>query len=293
MTPTHSLRTAFLGIAIGVTGMSYGCALSTKADLVPIRYFSPEQLAPTTSTLPPLTAHELKLGRITSGPNLRERIAYRQTRYELGYYDDLRWTERPETYVRRAMGRALFESGRFRRAIHGPAPTLDIEVLSFDDLRLDDRRAARVALRYVLQDDTGVRIERTASEETQVRGAEPRIEQVVEAMAFSLDRAIQKIVVAVDEWFAGTIAAQSQFRTQSIDEQTERSQGDESSPRAPIGVTNDGSTEQGAPLRMSSAVLPNVLRLDSDRPCVPTTTSSALRSEAKRITDSAGLPHNT
>ena len=97
----------FLGASVGTSA----CALTSKADLVETRYFSPERVKPAAETTPRTAASrgtlELRLGRVSSGPSLRERIAYRDAAYELGYYDDLRWTERPETYVRRGLGHAL------------------------------------------------------------------------------------------------------------------------------------------------------------------------------------------
>jgi cholesterol transport system auxiliary component len=222
MSPASSIAAVVLIAYVGMAGATSSCALSSKADVVPIRYFSPEHLVPSSTVPARATVHELKLGRITSGSNLRERIAYRQARYELGYYDDLRWTERPETYVRRALGRALFESGHFRRTVHGPAPTLDIEVLAFDDLRIEGRRAASVVVKFILQDDTGVRIERTVAEETAVTGSEPNIEQVVEAMAQSLERSVQKVVLAIDDWFAQDNPPSNMNPTQDKDAPTER-----------------------------------------------------------------------
>jgi cholesterol transport system auxiliary component len=214
-----------------------GCALTSKADVVPIRYFSPERLSPPAPpSAPSAMPRELKLGRVSSGSNLRERIAYRQARYELGYYDDLRWTEKPETYVRRAMGQSLFESGRFRRALHGPAPTLDVEVLAFDDLRLDGRRAAHVAFKFVLYDSVGVRLERTVAEEIRVNEPEPRIEDVVEGMSQALERAVSKVVASVDEWFQNTTTAQ-QGNASATSEQPSSSAPDLTS--RTLGVPND------------------------------------------------------
>ncbi len=136
---------AFVAVASVVVG---GCALTTKADVVPIRYFSPEHVKPRLNSgdavpaAPANASVEVRLGRVTSGPNLRERIAYRDAAYELGYYDDARWSERPETFVRRELGRTLFEEHGFRRVFGGVSPTLDVEVISFDDMRFSNGASA-------------------------------------------------------------------------------------------------------------------------------------------------------
>ncbi len=192
--------------ALAALGAS-GCALTSKADIVEIRHFSPERVRPRlTSTdaaaQPPFPAApngalEVRLGRITSGRNLRERIAFRDAAYELGYYEDLRWTERPETFVRRELGRALFEEHGLHRVVRGDAPTLDVEVIAFDDLRLSSGRAARVQLRVILFDERGVMYEETVTVDRPALASRPKIEDVVAAMAEALDAAADAVTVKV------------------------------------------------------------------------------------------------
>ena len=192
---------------VAVVGTA-GCALTSKADVVNIRYFSPEVVRPrltgadaAPSTAPaavaPHEAVEVRLGRVSSGPNLRERIAYRDAAYELGYYDDWRWTERPETFVRRELGRSLFESHGYRRVLGGAAPTLEVEVIAFDDVRLSTGRAARVQLKVILFEDSGVVFEDTITIDRPVTEAKPKIEDVVAAMAVALDQASEQVAVRV------------------------------------------------------------------------------------------------
>jgi ABC-type uncharacterized transport system auxiliary subunit len=174
-----------------------GCALTSKADLVDIRYFSPERVkAELASEAPPTTPEEafrVRLGRVSSGSNLRERIAYRDDEYELGYYEELRWAERPETYVRRDLARSLFETHGFHRVLSGDAPTLEVEVLAFDDQRLSTGRSARVQLRVILYEDAGVLFEDTLTFDRRVARDEPMIEDVIAAMASALEAASEDV----------------------------------------------------------------------------------------------------
>jgi cholesterol transport system auxiliary component len=174
-----------------------GCALTSKADLVDIRYFSPErvkaELASETTQATPEEAFRVRLGRVSSGSNLRERIAYRDDEYELGYYEELRWTERPETYVRRDLARSLFETHGMHRVLSGDAPTLEVEVLAFDDQRLSTGRSARVQLRVILYEDAGVIFEDTLTFDRRVAGDEPMIEDVIPAMASALEAASEEV----------------------------------------------------------------------------------------------------
>ena len=183
--------------SVAVAGTS-GCALTSKADVANIRYFSPEVVRPRLTGAdgsapgPATGAVEVRLGRVSSGPNLRERIAYRDAAYELGYYADWRWTERPETFVRRELGRTLYEGHGFHRVLGGAAPTLDVEVIAFDDLRLPTGRAARVQLKVILFEDAGVVFEDTITVDRPVPGGAPKIEDVVAAMATALELASEQ-----------------------------------------------------------------------------------------------------
>ena len=178
---------------------STGCALTTKSDLVAIRYFTPEQATPrlTAAAIESdgnRASRPLLLGRVTSGANLRERIAFRNAAHEIGYYEDLRWTERPETYVRRELGRTLFEERGFERSTAENAPELDVEVLAFDELRLPHgARAARVELKVLLWDGPDVVVEETFTVDRPVAVREPRIEDFVSAMAAALDDAATQV----------------------------------------------------------------------------------------------------
>ena len=184
-----------------------GCALTSKAAVVETRYFSPEVgtaqvTAPDTSSpSAPAPAEDItvRLGRVYSGQNLRERIAYRDHSYERGYYEDERWTEWPEAYVRRALGRALYESHRFKRAIGGTAPTIEVEVIAFDDLRLHSGRAARVELQLIVFEGSEVLDEETVTVDSPVTGDKPELENVVAAMSNALDRAVERVAARVGE----------------------------------------------------------------------------------------------
>jgi cholesterol transport system auxiliary component len=196
-----------LALSVAVFGTA-GCALLSKSDVVKTRYFSPEVVRPGLAGAdaasgpapgPPAQSNAVavRLGRVSSGPNLRERIAYRDDAYELGYYDDWRWTERPETFVRRALGRTLFEAHGLRRVLGGSAPTLEVEVLAFDDLRLGTSRAARVQLKVILFEDTGVVFEDTITVDRPAPADKPKIEDVVAAMTVALDIASEQVAARV------------------------------------------------------------------------------------------------
>lgn len=201
------LRVIVLFVASAAFASS-ACALLSKSELVEVRYFSPERsnskpVAENQWVEPRKAAPdgplEVRLGRVSSGSNLRERIAYRNATFELGYYEDLRWVEHPETFVRRELGRALFEVRGLRRVLTGAAPTLEVEVTAFDDLRLSTARAARVQLKIILYEDNGVIFENTLTVDRPVAGEKPKIEDVVAAMATALDSASEQVAQRVEK----------------------------------------------------------------------------------------------
>ncbi len=86
-----------------------------------------------------------------------------------------------------------------RRVLSGPAPTLDVEVIAFDDLRLKAGRAARVQLRLILYEDDGVIFEDTLTIDRPVLGEKPKIEEVIAAMATALAATADQVALKVQK----------------------------------------------------------------------------------------------
>lgn len=172
-----------------------GCALTSKGDALSIRWFDP---APARSHLTSASAAQaspgmaIELGRVSSGINLREKIAYRDAAFEMGFYEDKRWTERPEVYVRRELARTLFEERGMRRALAGQAPVLEVEVVSFEELRRASP-AARIQLRVLVHDERDALLEKTIIVEKPVPPGAKGFDGVVQAMALALDAATAQV----------------------------------------------------------------------------------------------------
>lgn len=192
-----------------------GCALTTKLPPLPVRYFSPDQLtspAPDGESSPisrPVAvqpdALRVRLGRITPSAHLRYSIVHRAPGFELEPYEQLRWTERPDAYVRRALERELFDDGELTQAVAGRAPTLDVDVIAFEEVRRGARRSGRVELRYELTDDTAVLTRGVVTVERDARGA--RIEDVVAAISSAMTLATRELARRIER--ACTVPAAS------------------------------------------------------------------------------------
>ena len=134
---------AFL-VAIALSG----CALLGKSEPRVPRYFTPEYDGDAAAS-PARSGLQLRLGRVEGGPQLRERMAARRSARELFFYEDRRWAERPEVYLRRALARTLFEERGVVESLSAGAVTLDVELIAFDEIERPHvvRMQARVSLR--------------------------------------------------------------------------------------------------------------------------------------------------
>jgi cholesterol transport system auxiliary component len=183
------------------------CALLGKSDALTPRYFSPDVWAARkpvkpaslrTDQVPPA----LRLGRVTAAAYLNERIAFRSSNYELSFYEERRWTEKPEAYLRRALSSSLFEEHGLRRIVSGPGPTLEVELTEFAELRAPSPQA-RVRATYILYDQRLVRREATVTVELPIASSASQHdapERAVRAMTDALSAAVTQIVdrVTVD-----------------------------------------------------------------------------------------------
>ena len=192
-------RAAF---CLGLGLLSAGCALVSKDDPTLLRYFSVDAARQREHRVPLVAAGglplQLRMGRVTAASYLRDRIAFRSSNVEVGYYDDLRWTEKPEAYVRHDLARALFEDEGVQEIVGGAGPILDVDIDSFEELR--DAHAAVVQLRWQLRDDAAVLLRRTVSVRRPLAGAPnaPSSQSALaEALSQALDDAVDQIVKAV------------------------------------------------------------------------------------------------
>jgi cholesterol transport system auxiliary component len=197
------LRAAAVAAVLALSLTAVGCALTQKATPAAARYFSPELpsgKSPSSTSLGP--ALELRLGRITAGAHLRERIVFRDSKYELGFYEDLRWTERPDTYLRRALSQVLFSELGLRSVLSGAAPVLDVELVRFEEVR-QPRHVAALELSFALRDERVVRRAQTVTIELPI----PETDKSAAAgvMAATLGEALRSAVAQLGERIRGDL----------------------------------------------------------------------------------------
>jgi uncharacterized lipoprotein YmbA len=191
-------------------GLSAGCALTSKAEVLTPRYFSPEPARTARSPQAP-SGLELRLGQVSAASHLDERIAYRVGGSEMGFYEDQRWTENPEAYLRRALERDLFEERGLSRIITGDTPILDIELTAFEELRGEPKKA-RVAVTFGLRDDRRAVVERSLELQRPLvqRAGADAAQLLAETLTNTLDEAVREVGNQVVENLRAAKGAQLQ-----------------------------------------------------------------------------------
>jgi uncharacterized lipoprotein YmbA len=190
---TASFNAWWRALSVVCCALPVGCALTSKAEVLTPRYFSPEPAAGTRS--PKATDRlELRLGQVSAASHLDERMAYRVGGAEMGFYDDQRWTENPEAYLRRALERDLFEERGLSRIVTGGVAILDIELTAFEELRGQPPQA-RVAVTFSLRDDRHAFIERTLDLKRPIveRAGADAAQRLAETLTKTLDEAVRTV----------------------------------------------------------------------------------------------------
>ena len=189
-----------LSLAVVAALSVLGCALTSKSDAIATRYFNPERSGPIEARgpAPAGLAAELRLGHVTAASYLDERIVFRDSAFELGYYQEKRWTEAPEEYLRRRLQRALFEERGLRHVVGGSAPTLEVELTAFEEIRKPER-IARVQVNVRLQDTRLVRWEESLTVDRPVAatGEPGHPDEMVDALGLALVEIVGRIAERV------------------------------------------------------------------------------------------------
>lgn len=164
------MKASSLAVALVSSALfTSGCALLSKAEPVVPRYYTPELTENGARPPPAPSTLSVRLGRVGGGSYLKERMVYRDASQEFGFYEDRRWTERPEVYLQRALEGALFEERGVHRSLAATAPTLTADLVEFEEVR-DPSPHVRLRVSYALHDEQTVFLEHTFSIERPLPG---------------------------------------------------------------------------------------------------------------------------
>jgi ABC-type uncharacterized transport system auxiliary subunit len=180
-----------LFMVVVALALAPGCALTGRGKAIEWEWYTPEHVRTQLTSAANDSKPPVRLRRVTSGMNLGSRIAFGDGGYEAGYYERNRWTEQPTLYVRRAIERTLCQEQGFRCDLDADGPTLDVEVLKFQEVKTPESHAGLVSLRIVLSSADEVLADDTVQVSEPVAGG--RFVDVVAAIARALDGASDRV----------------------------------------------------------------------------------------------------
>lgn len=195
---------AALGLAALAVAQLAGCALTSKSDALIFHYYTMDgvsQRARPRAEAPRETGPGLRLGRVAAASHLEDKIVYRSSEHELGFYEEHRWSEEPAEFLERALARELFEARGLSRVVAGRAPTLEVELIAFEEIQ-KPKHVARVELIVVLHDEQRVGLQETLRFEKPLPDDEAvgvLAEALSEAMKEAVDAVAKRVEQRLDE----------------------------------------------------------------------------------------------
>jgi ABC-type uncharacterized transport system auxiliary subunit len=170
---------------------SAGCALLGKGKPLALRYFdieAYEAYQPTRQASSP----RLRLGSVSAARHIDRRFVSRQSAHELSYHEEWRFTDQPDAFLQRTLVRNLFERAGLTRVVSGLAPTLEVELASFEELA--GKHKAHVSVLAIMHDDRVQLWQRRFDVYAAVGSGDP-----AEALAEALSKALAEVANQVTE----------------------------------------------------------------------------------------------
>ncbi len=174
------------------------CAGCLFHDAPPPRYFVPPSTlsgAEDPPADPAPAARPVRLRRVRAAGYLGEQIAWRGGDLGRGLYEQRRWTEFPSRYLERAMAEALDRTPGVRRVESGHVPTLDLELMSFDEVLAPTHEADVEVVAALRNANQALVFQRAFSARRPIADAEPA--SAAAAMGAALDDVVQQIATQV------------------------------------------------------------------------------------------------
>jgi ABC-type uncharacterized transport system auxiliary subunit len=186
------------GLVGGLLGLLLVGGCLGRGDFTPIRYYSVDSLP--VSVAPAARSWPIPLGvrPFTAATRYRDRILYRLSAVEVGFYQYDRWVEPPEEMVTRVLIAALSTSGLFRQVVpvdvvQLPAWLLSGELIRFDEVRDAGGSRAECWVRVEVQQAHDERLLWTDV----LKATEPLAAETPEALARAMSRAVQQVAVGL------------------------------------------------------------------------------------------------
>lgn len=177
---------------------AFVCAGCLFNNAPPTRYFAPPSAitADDDPSAEPAGVRLIRLRRVHAAAYLGEQIVWRGSDVERGLYEQRRWTEFPSRYLDRAMQRALDRTPGVRLVERGRVPTLDLELVSFDEILAPVHEADVTVIASLRDVEQRPLFERSFTAQRAIADADPA--SAARAMGMALDEVVQQIAAQVD-----------------------------------------------------------------------------------------------
>ncbi len=184
--------------AVALLALAAGCLARTTTEP---RFFRPDSTLiresyesdPRVAKAGPLRA--VRIRAVDGESFLRERVVWRASGIEYGFYEQRRWHELPASYVDQALRAAFYKSARVRLTDDLRVPTLHVAVTAFDEV-LAPAHVAAVEATVSLRDGHGqLLLERPFAAAMPIAGDDPAT--MAAAMGGALDDVAARIADAV------------------------------------------------------------------------------------------------
>jgi len=142
----------------------------------------------------------VRLRRVRSAAFFRERIVWRASEVEYGFYEERRWNDLPAHYVERALVTKLRETPGLGLTDDPRAAALYVDVVAFHEV-LGPVHVADVALAVSLRGGHRGHLERTFSARVGIADGDPA------SLARAMGRALDDVVAQVAEGLAASVRA--------------------------------------------------------------------------------------
>lgn len=202
------MRAHVRALALALGGLLAATCSLTPGAPEPLHYYALEvggdsgSVGGRTRAEPAPGAPGVRVRRVHAAAHLGDRLVWRASDVEVGYYEDRRWSEPPAAVLARALERELFQVRGLSRSESGLAPAVDLELTELEIVlpggRPDGRREVRAALtvRLTATDQTSL-LDRSLEARGPVAG--DGLPEAVGALGDLLDDLVERAADAVEE----------------------------------------------------------------------------------------------
>jgi len=188
-------RPAVPALLLLATALAAGCSLFPEPKPADLVYSVPQGTGPALSK--GAHAKPLRLRSITPAAHLDDGISWRSG-LQVGDLPGVRWSDRPDVVVERALLVQLFSDGRLVRSEALTAPLLDVVLLSFEELLDEGGGVACVELRARVLDESRTEVLSVAVESRQpIAAGDDHVAALARALGAGVDDACTRLAAEI------------------------------------------------------------------------------------------------